>query len=123
MRHASQSPRARVTLSQRQKDLVVKIEDWGVGFDINRIDRVPSSYLGSWGATPEVVAFVQDLRQTDLYKRPGVAETLDWMNALVALNETRLTADNVRSTLGVLLKYQEDVDLAGGERVEEILER
>lgn len=59
----------------------------------------------------EIVAFVQELREADLYKRPGVAETLDWASALVALNETTLTPENVRSTLGALLKYQEDVDL------------
>ena len=71
----------------------------------------------------EVVAFVQELRAADLYKRPGVAETLDWVNALVALHETTLTADNVRSTLGVLLKYQEDVDLMDGAAVERTLGR
>ena len=71
----------------------------------------------------EVVAFVQELREADLYKRPGVAETLDWVNALVALHETMLTADNVRSTLGVLLKYQEDVDLMSEAAVARALER
>jgi len=71
----------------------------------------------------EVVAFVESLRGEDLYKRPGVAETLDWMNALVALNENALTSENVRSTLGVLLKYQEDVELVSKETVETTLER
>jgi len=71
----------------------------------------------------EVVAFVESLRGEDLYKRPGVAETLDWMNALVALNENALTSENVRSTLGVLLKYQEDVELVSKEKVEATLER
>ncbi len=70
----------------------------------------------------QVVAFVQELRDADLYKRPGVAETLDWMSALVALDETTLTADNVRSTLGVLLKYREDVDLVDEATVERTLE-
>lgn len=72
----------------------------------------------------EVVAFVQELRrEEDLYKRPGVAETLDWANALVALDETALTAENVSSTLGVLLKYQEDVELVREGIVSGLLER
>ena len=70
----------------------------------------------------EVVSFVQTLRQeSELYKRPGVAETLDWTKALVALDEEALTPDNVRATLGVLLKYQEDVEELGGKTVEEVL--
>lgn len=58
----------------------------------------------------EVVAFVQKLREQDLYKLPGVAETLDWAAALEHLNVQRLTPDVVVSTLGLLLKYQDDVD-------------
>jgi MoxR-like ATPase len=57
-----------------------------------------------------VVAFVQALRREDLYKRPGVAETLDWVQALVALDRRRLDADTVRATLGALLKYQDDIE-------------
>jgi MoxR-like ATPase len=57
----------------------------------------------------EVVAFVQQLRSADLTKLPGVAETLDWAAALVALGATRLDGDLVDRTLGVLLKYQEDL--------------
>ena len=71
----------------------------------------------------QVVDFVQALRQEDLYKRPGVAETLDWANALSALDATALTADNVSDTLGVLLKYQDDVEQVRGNGVERILER
>ncbi len=71
----------------------------------------------------QVVDFVQDLRKEDLYKRPGVAETLDWVNALSALNETALTADNVSDTLGALLKYQDDVTQVRGPGVERILGR
>lgn len=73
------------------------------------------------GLARQVVAFVESLREADLYKRPGVAETLDWMNALVALNETALTPENVRSTLGVLLKYQEDAQLISDEFVRRTL--
>jgi MoxR-like ATPase len=57
----------------------------------------------------QVVAFVQDLRSTDLYKRPGVAETIDWLNALIALDQRALDEETVNDTLGALLKYQDDV--------------
>jgi MoxR-like ATPase len=57
----------------------------------------------------EIVAFVQRLRQADLAKSPGVAETLDWAAALLALGTEHLDAGRVEQTLGVLLKYQEDV--------------
>ncbi len=57
----------------------------------------------------QVVAFVQRLRSEDLFKLPGVAETIDWAQALVYLNKTELTAGDVDETLGVLLKYQDDV--------------
>jgi MoxR-like ATPase len=57
----------------------------------------------------EVVAFVQRLREADLTKVPGVAETIDWAAALVALGAKRLDNDQVERTLGALLKYQEDV--------------
>ncbi len=58
----------------------------------------------------QAVDFVQRMRKLDLFKLPGVAETIDWTNALVALNVLALEPDAVRDTLGVLLKYQEDVD-------------
>jgi MoxR-like ATPase len=60
----------------------------------------------------QVTAFVQELRQADLSKRPGVAETLDWSAALVALDAKALDEQVVRDTLGVLLKYQDDVERA-----------
>ncbi|MDP9265342.1 MAG: MoxR family ATPase, partial [Chloroflexota bacterium] len=56
-----------------------------------------------------VVAVVQALRRDDLFKRPGVAETLDWALALTALGTVELDLDSLGSTLGVLLKYEEDV--------------
>lgn len=58
----------------------------------------------------QVTAFVQDLRTRDLYKVPGVAETLDWTAALVALDQKKLEEDIVAETLCVILKYQDDVD-------------
>ncbi|HET7027400.1 MAG TPA: MoxR family ATPase [Candidatus Limnocylindrales bacterium] len=57
----------------------------------------------------EVVGFVQRLRETDLTKVPGIAETIDWASALLALGEPELTPDVVDATLGVVLKYEEDV--------------
>jgi MoxR-like ATPase len=66
----------------------------------------------------EVVAFVQRLRTADLTKTPGIAETLDWAAALVALGASQLEPAQVEQTLGVLLKYQEDIGAmrAGGAR-------
>ena len=57
----------------------------------------------------QVVEFVQRMRKLDLFKAPGVAETIDWTNALVALNTIRLDPATVHDTLGVLLKYQDDI--------------
>ncbi len=71
----------------------------------------------------EVVAFVQALRQQDLYKLPGIAETLDWMAALVALDREDLSDDIINDTLGVLLKYQDDIRQVQGPLVQGILER
>jgi MoxR-like ATPase len=57
----------------------------------------------------QVTSFIQELRRTDLYKVPGVAETLDWTAALVALDQKALSPQVVDDTLGVILKYQDDV--------------
>jgi MoxR-like ATPase len=57
----------------------------------------------------QVVEFVQRMRTLDLFKAPGVAETIDWTNALLALNAIRLDPATVSETLGVLLKYQDDI--------------
>ncbi|MEO6408769.1 MAG: MoxR family ATPase [Burkholderiaceae bacterium] len=57
----------------------------------------------------QVVEFVQRMRSLDLFKAPGVAETIDWVNALVAINAFSLAPENVHDTLGVLLKYQDDI--------------
>jgi MoxR-like ATPase len=69
----------------------------------------------------EVVAFVQMLRGEELYKLPGVAETLDWVAALVALDREDLSDEIVNDTLGVLLKYQDDIQQVQGSVVERIL--
>ena len=63
----------------------------------------------------QVVAFVQRLRGLDLFKLPGVAETIDWANCLVALDRVALDPETVNNTLGVLLKYQDDIQRIAGE--------
>jgi MoxR-like ATPase len=63
----------------------------------------------------EVVAFVQRLRTVDLFKLPGVAETIDWANCLVALDRITLDPETVNNTLGVLLKYQDDIERVAGD--------
>jgi MoxR-like ATPase len=66
--------------------------------------------------TEEIVAFVQSLRRRDLFKQPGVAETIDWAGALAELDVVSLDASMVSDTLGVLLKYQDDIQkLQGGD--------
>src|SRR3954464_4973589 len=66
----------------------------------------------------EVVAFVQQLRKSELFKLPGVAETIDWANCLVALDRVTLDPETVNNTLGVLLKYRDDLErIAGDEAV------
>jgi MoxR-like ATPase len=71
----------------------------------------------------QVTAFVQELRRTELYKVPGVSETLDWAAALVALDREALDPALIDETLGVLLKYQEDVQAVRGARASEVLAR
>jgi MoxR-like ATPase len=62
----------------------------------------------------QVCAFVHELRGVDLFKAPGIAETLDWISSLLALNQLELVEGPVRDTLGALLKYQDDVLKVGG---------
>jgi MoxR-like ATPase len=69
----------------------------------------------------EVVAFVQRLRQMDLFKLPGVAETIDWSKALVALDRMSLDPETVNDTLGTLLKYQDDITRVRGSDAERLL--
>jgi MoxR-like ATPase len=70
----------------------------------------------------EVVAFVQALRKEDLFKSPGVAETLDWASALVELDAVALDPALVSDTLGVLLKYQDDIQKLQGSRTKQVLD-
>lgn len=70
----------------------------------------------------QVVAFVQALRQEDLFKLPGIAETIDWTTALTALNALVLDPQTVNDTLGVLLKYQDDIARIRGSEAARLLE-
>jgi len=70
----------------------------------------------------EVVAFVQKLRSMDLFKLPGVAETIDWSKALVELNKLALDPDTINDTLGALLKYQDDISRVRGSEAARLLE-
>jgi MoxR-like ATPase len=70
----------------------------------------------------QVVAFVQTLRKEDLFKVPGVAETLDWASALSELDVVALDPATVSDTLGVLLKYQDDIARLEGGKVKELLD-
>ncbi len=71
----------------------------------------------------QIVRFVQKLRAADLFKLPGVAETIDWAHALVALDKVALDPETVNATLGVLLKYQDDIGKTVGAPARAILEQ
>jgi MoxR-like ATPase len=71
----------------------------------------------------QVVGFVQTLRKQDLFKSPGVAETLDWATALSELDAVALDPATVSDTLGVLLKYQDDIARLEGGKVKELLDQ
>jgi len=73
--------------------------------------------------TREIVGFVQGIRKEDLFKAPGVAETLDWASALIELDAVALDPALVSDTLGVLLKYQDDIQKMHGSRAKEMLDR
>ena len=70
----------------------------------------------------QVVEFVQRLRKLDLFKNPGVAETIDWCNALVALDRVELDPRTIDDTLGALLKYQDDIERIRGAEAARILD-
>ena len=70
----------------------------------------------------EVVAFVQAIRKEDLFKSPGVAETLDWATALVELDAVALDPAVISDTLGALLKYQDDIQKMQGSKAKQVLD-
>ena len=69
----------------------------------------------------QIVMFVQSLRDQDLFKAPGIAETIDWAQALVELNCVALVPQAINSTIGVLLKYQDDISKIQGSEAAKIL--
>lgn len=71
----------------------------------------------------QVTAFVQEIRNLELYKAPGVAETLDWTAALVSLDQRELTEAVVQDTLGVILKYEEDIHSLSRGGLQNLLDR
>ena len=83
-------------------------------------DSVPGA---SAGLAAQVAALVQELRLSELYKVPGVSESIDWLMALRALDCDTLDAATIEATIGVVLKAKEDVDALRGPRVAELLER
>jgi len=82
--------------------------------------KVPAAGLD---LSMEVVAFVQKLRKRDLFKLPGVAETIDWTDALVQLDQVALSSAAIDSSLGALLKYQDDIARIRGSEAAAILEQ
>ena len=70
----------------------------------------------------EIVAFVQKLRREDLFKRPGVAETIDWAKCLLALDVIALSPEVISDTLGAILKYQDDIQKLQGHEAKRILD-
>ena len=93
--------------------------DFEKEFEIVRV-KVPGA---ARRLSEQATAFVQELRRAELYKRAGVSETLDWVAALVALDEDRLSADRIDETLGMLLKNQEDIQAVRGDPVRAMLDR
>jgi len=82
--------------------------------------RIPdiSDLLGK-----QVVAFVQAIREKEFYKLPGVAETLDWSNALLKLGTTELSKEITKDTLGTLLKYQDDIESMDSETTHGLIQK
>ncbi|SLN34790.1 AAA domain (dynein-related subfamily) [Falsiruegeria litorea R37] len=71
----------------------------------------------------EIVAFVQQLRTEDLFKKPGVAETIDWAKCLLALDVINLSPEVIADTLGAILKYQDDIQNMQGSEAKRILDQ
>jgi MoxR-like ATPase len=96
--------------------------------DYPTLDKEYSIVLARMPGVPErlakqVCAFVREIRSQDLFKAPGVAETLDWISSLLALNQMELVEGPVRDTLGALLKYQDDVLKVGGSELYKTLRK
>ena len=73
-------------------------------------------------ARREIVAFVQALRTEDIFKKPGVAETIDWAKCLLALDVVDLSPEVISDTLGAILKYQDDIARLQGSEAKRLLD-
>jgi MoxR-like ATPase len=71
----------------------------------------------------QITAFIQEMRRMELFKSPGVAETIDWTAALIALDQTELSPEIVEDTVGVILKYQDDIDALSKNSISTLLDR
>jgi MoxR-like ATPase len=71
----------------------------------------------------QIVAFVQELRDMDLFKLPGIAETIDWTQALIQLDALALDPEMINNTLGALLKYQDDIAKVTGSEAATLLSK
>lgn len=96
--------------------------------DFPTLEKEYAIVLARMPGVPEKLAkqvcyFVRELRSADLYKAPGVAETLDWISSLLALNQLDLVEGPVRDTLGALLKYQDDVLKIGGSDLFKVVQK
>ncbi|MCC6629163.1 MAG: MoxR family ATPase [Chloroflexi bacterium] len=125
--HATRPPVVLIT-SNRTRELhdALKRRCLFHWIDYPSVEKEEEIILTKVPEAPRVLAgqisrFVAELRQIDLYKLPGVAETLDWARALVALGQDQLEEEHVLASLGALLKYQEDVDRMKGGQVRQIL--
>jgi len=84
---------------------------------------VRSKVPGQPKLAKEVTAFIQEMRRMDLFKSPGVAETLDWTAAIIALDQQALSLQVVQDTIGVILKYEDDVRSLSPETLQAIVDR
>ena len=97
----------------------VEYPDFAQEMEIVRL-RAPEA---SAALSREIVAFVQRLRAEDLFKRPGIAETIDWAKCLVALDAVTLSPEVIADTLGAVLKYQDDIQRLQDGELRRILEQ
>ena len=88
-------------------------------FQIVRIKAPVASEL----ITAQVVSFVQKLRDQELFKKPGIAESIDWANALAQLGVEELDTEAVTKTIGVVLKYQDDIEIMNESRISALLDQ
>ncbi len=123
----AQRPPAVVITSNRTREIHDALKRRCLYFwiDYPSVDTEYQIVLARIPAVPPVLArqvsqFIAGVRQLDLYKLPGIAETLDWTRSLMALGQTELTDTAVQATLGSVVKYQEDLHRLRGERARQL---